>query len=550
MHVLLTIVLAGTGLVSIPEIQGAGHESPWEGRNIRTRGMVTAVDPRGFHLQDEEGDDDPATSDGIYVFMGERPRVAAGERLAVQATVKEWVPGGVRTANLSVTELIDVTIQRLSRGHELPDPIEIGPQGRMPPDAVIDDDGLARYDPIEDAIDFYESLEGMRVRIPRPVAVSALNHHGELFVLPADGSGASGRNPRSGITISPGDFNPERLQVQLDRHRRQAVDAGARLYDVIGIIGYAYGNFEVRVSTLRIRATSRLQRETTALESDGAHLTIATFNLCNLGAEQCGGARHGRYALLARQLVSHLRAPDIVAVQEVQAGAGNARRLIAEIIALGGPGYRYADVRSRDGNDGGAPGADIRPGLLFNPARVGLVPGSLRLIADADPADGDAFAGSRKPLAAEFVFNGRRLIVVNVHFSSKRGSSPLFGRIQPPVDRNAERRAAQATEVAAFVRGVAGRADGMVVLGDFNDFWFSPPLDLLRRSGGLVNLMSTLPEPERYTFIFEGNAQALDHVLVSPALARQAELDIVHVNAEFAEQASDHDPVVVRMHLP
>ncbi|MGL4603075.1 MAG: hypothetical protein ACRCU9_02925, partial [Iodobacter sp.] len=53
-----------------------------------------------------------------------------------------------------------------------------------------------------------------------------------------------------------------------------------------------------------------------------------------------------------------------------------------------------------------------------------------------------------------------------------------------------------------------------------------------------------------YTYVFEGNSQVLDHILVSPVLAGRAEYDVVHVNSEFADQASDHEPEVVRLTLP
>jgi len=40
----------------------------------------------------------------------------------------------------------------------------------------------------------------------------------------------------------------------------------------------------------------------------------------------------------------------------------------------------------------------------------------------------------------------------------------------------------------------------------------------------------------------------LDHILISPGLAsRKFDYDIVHVNAEYADQVSDHDPQVARI---
>jgi hypothetical protein len=69
-------------------------------------------------------------------------------------------------------------------------------------------------------------------------------------------------------------------------------------------------------------------------------------------------------------------------------------------------------------------------------------------------------------------------------------------------------------------------------------------------TAGLHDLMDTLPPNQRYSYEFEGNAQVLDHVLFSgPLFARPLVFDPVHVNAEFFDQASDHDPSVVRVQL-
>ena len=82
----------------------------------------------------------------------------------------------------------------------------------------------------------------------------------------------------------------------------------------------------------------------------------------------------------------------------------------------------------------------------------------------------------------------------------------------------------------------------IAVVGDLNDFEFSNPLNTLK--GGVLNaLIETLPQAERYTYVFEGNSQSLDHILLSDGLFDQPfAYDVVHVNAEFAAQASDHEP--------
>ena len=96
----------------------------------------------------------------------------------------------------------------------------------------------------------------------------------------------------------------------------------------------------------------------------------------------------------------------------------------------------------------------------------------------------------------------------------------------------------------------------MVVLGDLNDFDFSETLRVVERGSSprsreLVNLWRLLPRRQRYSYIFQGNAQVLDHILVSPALLRRGRPDFepVHINTEFADQVSDHDPPIVRFRL-
>ena len=67
----------------------------------------------------------------------------------------------------------------------------------------------------------------------------------------------------------------------------------------------------------------------------------------------------------------------------------------------------------------------------------------------------------------------------------------------------------------------------------------------------MVNLMKRLPEAERSTYVYQGNSQILDHIIVSPALADGAEIEVIHVNSEFpaSARASDHDPVIARFRL-
>ena len=208
-----------------------------------------------------------------------------------------------------------------------------------------------------------------------------------------------------------------------------------------------------------------------------------------------------------------------------------------------------------DGEDGGQPGGNIRVGFLFNPARLKLVvrkefeqgqPPSPSRLGSNSPA----FESSRKSLLCEFRFGESSIFVINNHLSSKFGSPPMYGSMQPPKNGGFDRRVAQFNLVSSVVDGIVAAAPGarIVVLGDFNEFPFEEPLKSAGKGkAGLQNLLELLPSTERYTYNFQGNSQALDHILVTGTLAQGAQVDIVHVNSEFASQVSDHDPVIATL---
>jgi uncharacterized protein len=556
---------------SIYEIQGAGHTSPFVGYAVNTRGIVTAIAANGFYLQDPTGDSNEATSDGIFVFTDASSTVEVGDAIAVTGEVSEFFPGGEGSGNLSTTQLIDPRVTVLSSDNPLPAPVILGAGGRTPPTDIIDNDNFATFDPNQDGIDFYESLEGMRVQVQDAIAISPTNSFGEIFTLANGGADATGVSERGTINISPGDFNPERIQIQIDPDLLAGFTAEVN-------IGDRLGNVTGVVATEAFTPTDgELQPETTNLVGTADQLTVATYNVLNLDpkieeislvgepGEVDDDIGEGRFAAIANQIVNNLKSPDIIALQEVQDSDGaeqtevtdatlTYQTLIEAIAEAGGPRYEFRDIPPTDDQSGGQPGGNIRVGYLFNPARVEFVEGSLDQIEDPDLSDGNAFGNSRNPLIAKFRFNGQEVSVINNHFSSKSGSTSLFSTTQPPINEGLSQREAQAQVVNNYVDNllVTDAAAHVVVLGDLNEFEFLSPLDILK--GGispvLTNLIETLPDNERYSYIFEGNSQTLDHILVSNNLAERAELDAVHINSEFFNQASDHDPLITRLNLP
>ncbi len=162
-------------------------------------------------------------------------------------------------------------------------------------------------------------------------------------------------------------------------------------------------------------------------------------------------------------------------------GIVTAQKLIDAIAAIGGPNYVYVEVApSSAGSTGGEPGGNIRNGYFYNADRVDYVAGSAQLIEDP------AFAGSRRPLVADFIFNGETVRLINVHFTSRLGSDPLMGANQPPTDAGDGARTAAGDGGRAPMSTTRWRPNPTLklgVLGDFNGFYFEDAIGTLEATG-------------------------------------------------------------------
>jgi uncharacterized protein len=570
--------------VEIHDIQGASHTSPLVGRLVSgLAGVVTARLGNGFYLQDPTPDVDEATSEAVFVFTSSAPAVAVGDELLVGGRVAEFRPGGATSTNLTTTELTSPAISVVSSGSSLPAPTVLGAGGRTPPNMVIEDDASGSvetsgvFDPAEDGIDFYESVEAMRVQVNDALVVGPRSQFGEIPVVADAGADAGVDTVRGGVVIRPDDFNPERIILDDTIVSTPVVDVADRFTTpAVGVMDYSFANFKLNVTAPLTPVDGGLEREVTRLPRD-QEIVVGTYNVENL--DPSDGDAFARHADL---IVNHLRSPDLIAIEEIQDNDGAVNSavtdasvtwsmLVAAIQAAGGPTYDFRQIDPVDDQDGGEPGGNIRVGFLFRtdrelsfiarpggsstaPTTVIDHPSGPRLSFSpgrVDPLNA-AWNATRKPLVGEFRMRGKKVFVIANHFSSKGGDQPLFGRFQPPVRSTEVARHAQAQSVNDFVDEILAVDPNanVVVLGDINDFEFSETVDILE-GGALTTLMDTLPKPERYSYVFEGNSQVLDQILVSDNLLDRFRIDYdpVHVNSEFADQASDHDPQVARLDL-
>ncbi|GAA2076935.1 hypothetical protein GCM10009840_09360 [Pseudolysinimonas kribbensis] len=585
------------GDVRIHDIQGDSWVSPLDDQKVQNvPGIVTAVrntgSSRGYWIQDPTPDADTSTSEGVFVFTS-TPTVAVGDSVLVSGTVKDYYPLAdgdtlATTSNLSTTEIGSSSVYVLSHGNALPAPVLLTPT--TVPDRYAPDLGGANIEttgiqPARSALDYDESIEGMRAEVDDARVVGPSNPYGETYVTTKPDQTVT---PRGGTFLTGENQTPSgRLEVVPIDGSDPAANVGDVLTGAtVGPIDWSsFGGYLIAATKLGTVARHGLM-PTVASKQAADQLAVATYNVENLAP----GDPAAKYARLAAGIVTNLASPDVVALEEVQDNDGAAdsgtvaadqtlQKLTAAIAAAGGPFYQWREIDPVNDQDGGQPGGNIRVAFLFDPSRVSFVDagsasvdrsttgtavtktrGTVGLTLSPGRIDptSPAWQDSRKPLVGEFVFRGQHVFVIGNHFDSKLGDQNADGRFQYPAQSSAVQRKAQATEVHDFVASILKRDHNakVVVAGDLNDYQFSPALQTLTGTGPhrvLTDLITTLPQNQQYTYVYDGISEALDHILVTRGAGSvrdgSVQYEVVHLNAEFADQVSDHDPQLVRLRM-
>ena len=581
------------GPLRIHDIQGDSWLSPQNGKTVtNVPGIVTGVravgSSKGYWIQDPSPDSDPATSEGLFVFTSSAPTVQAGDSVLVSGKVQDFYPLSsgdtvATTSNLSVTEIDQTDVSVVSSGDPLPAPIVLGPD--TVPDTYAPDLGGANIEstqitPSRSALDFYESIEGMRVEVDNARVVGPSDSFAEQYVTTKPDQDKSFRG---GTLLEAENATPSgRLEIVAADGSNPEVNVGDVFTGAtIGPLDYSqFGGYFIAATTLGQVQRNNLPR-TVASGPGRKQLSVATYNVENLAPSDPAS----KFQALASGIVTNLADPDIIAVEEVQDNDGatddgvvaadqTISKLTAAIAAAGGPSYDSREIDPVNDQDGGEPGGNIRVVFLYNPAVVSFVDaggsdvnrsvtGTQVVKKKGEPAltlspgridpTNPVWTASRKPLVGEFTFNGKDVFVIANHFDAKLGDQSADGRFQFPAQSSAVQRAGQALAEHDFVSqllAIDKNAD-VVVVGDLNDYQFSPALSLLKSGSSdgsgtptLTDLITTLPKDEQYTYDFDGVSEVLDHILVSNGIKKYT-YQVVHLNSEYANQVSDHDPQVV-----
>lgn len=525
------------------QIQGSGAKTGMEDARVVVEGIVTGAfvdsDVDGFFIQAPGCDADPATSDGLWVYDGNRDaEIAAGQRVRVTGRVSEYY---------DLTEVILDTYE------------VVGPD-----DTAIVPIGLDLPAGVEAAAAYLEPFEGMIVD-PGPVrVVGATNGFGEAYTVP---------DQSEVRRVFRGRETGLRLGVQFPNGWR-SLDHGDVLRGAIGPLNYTYGNFKVAVGAAAAGAMAVMRSgiaPAIAAPAGPGELTLGSYNLENFFDTIDDPGKNDtewtpspeRYAVnvarRARSIGRLLGAPDILGVSEVE--KVEVLRDLAAHPELAAAGYDAVLVEGMD-----ARGIDV--GLMFRRGKFRVLTATSEQhcgpmdvaepkVACPLPGGGTGWMlYSRPPLLVRLarVSDGGRLNVIVNHFKSKRGGD----------EETTPVRVAMAQHNLELVLDLKAREPDVpvIVMGDLNDFEDAGPLRRLTEGGHLVNLhlVPRLAAPdEAYSFIFNGVSQILDHILVEPSFEPHVKaFGSVHVNVDFGVAApdddspdtvrtSDHDPELARV---
>ncbi len=548
------------------EIQGAGLASPVANQNVTTENnVVTALAGNGFFMQTPaaRSDNNAQTSNGIFVFTGAAPAVSVGDLVNVTGNVIEF---------FNFTEFSNnPTVTVIASGQALPPAIQFDhttPSPNQPQSAVE-----------------FERFEGMLVQIATGVVATSNQTFGSdpiAEVLVVAGPNRPFREPGIEYPGRPGlpvwDRNPEIFEFDPDRlgQPNMVIPAGST-FSATGILGYEFSDYEFWPVSYSVSAATvpRAVRPRNACES-----TIATLNLHlfyddiddpginePVRTPQAYADKLNKLSLYIRTL---LGAPDILAVQEAE----KLRVLqdLADKIKTDDAALTYTPYLF-EGND--ISGIDV--GLLV---RRGVTVKSVTQLGATEIFSVDnTRLHDRPPLLLQAkLADSSDVAVLAVHLRSLSGIDDANDG-----PRVRQKRHEQAVAVANMVQTLQTSNPNirLVVAGDFNAFQFTdgyvhvlgqimgtpatasealiPGTDVVNPD--LSNAVLALPANERYSFVFQGTAQTLDHILVSQKLQPLVTgIQYVRANADAAEsfetdattvlRASDHDGLVLFVKTP
>ena len=569
---------------AIHDIQGNGLATPFAGQDVITTGIVTGKKSNGFFMQSPPAgyDADPMTSEALFVFTGATPAVIPGDEVTARGTATEFF------SLTQVESSLPGDLIVVSQGNALPAPVMLTP-------AMLDPSGTPQQ---------LEPYEGMRLAAAALVSVAPTDGFGEIAtVLPGvprpmrepgiPVSDPVPPDPTSGVPdccIPRFDGNPERIFIDTEGLLGTSVisvTSNVTLGDVLGPLDFSFGAYKILPEIAPIVGANMTGVPVpTPLAGE---FTVAGFNIENFGGDAT------RLLKASRAIRELMRSPDVIGLIEILNKTtlqALADQVNADAIAAGKPNPGYQAELVVATTAGGQPSTQ-NVGFLVKTSRVSI-DSVVAEPAGTYPAPGTppgntspALLHDRPPLVLRatvdaFGANPRPVIVVVNHLRSFID----IDLVGIEGDRVRAKRTAQAESIAQLLQDLQTDNPGVAVIsvGDYNAYEFNDgytdPMSIITGSPtpddqivvdaspdlvepNYLNLTDGLPASERYSFIFEGTPQALDHILVNTvADSYRQGYAIARGNADFPrsavytadatrpERVSDHDMPVAYFRFP
>jgi predicted extracellular nuclease len=586
----LTAHSAHAAEVAISAIQGADHKTTLPtNQEVEVVGVVTAHFGKGFFMQSVTPDSDLATSEGIFVFLGNSPTFALPDRgatvhvtgkpmefqplleLPLQPNRKVAVCGTTqidtiqsedRKRFLPVTQIGAVTALTVEGTANMPAAIEFIPPGANS-DIAFADRPNTPFNPVDHPRDYFESLEGMRVVVRDAVVVSRKEKPWDQFWVASASSLDASELSAYGLPFGkPGHVFPEVVAVHKAKNQPGfAAPVGTHLGDLEGVMTYENGNYMIVLDKIIDAATLPVPSLPSVPEPDiGTGLRVATYNAENMSIASPGAST--KIKNVAEQIVAELKSPALIGLQEVQDDDGEGATdlvtaqqtlaaLVTAIIDAGGPAYQVVAIDPILPNtDGGAPGGNIRTVFLVRSDSGITVKHAERLFDTDDRCDRDAnpFSSARKPLLLEAEIAGEPYVFVNLHLSSKLGDEGLYSNSEDPQPGSTANRKRQVERlVTELEQRYASNPPTIILMGDYNDHIDSPALAPFHASSlGFKFPRDHRGESFTISYAFSGLREAIDQFLIG-GRQRDVLVTYMNLNVDAQIQVSDHNPVILEL---
>jgi predicted extracellular nuclease len=611
-----TIVNDDFTITPINQIQGNGNSSPFVGNVVTTSGIVTALRSNGFFIQtpDANVDADPLTSEGVFVFTSSAPPAAAaiGNSVQVGGTVVEFIPSSDPNSP-SLTEIGGSPIVTLlSTGNPLSVPIAITAADTTPNGGLFQ---LEKYEGMRVSVNSLTVVSPTDGNVNETNATSSSNgiFYGVITGInrPSREAGVQVPDPLPLPTPNPNniprfDANPERLRIDSDAQTGATtinVTTDAVVTNIVGVLDYGFRAYTILPDAATPPIVTGNISAIAVPAPTATELTVAGFNLerffDDVNDPTIGEpvltttALNNRLNKASLAIRNFLQTPDVIGMVEIEnltTLQTLANKINNDAVVAGQPNPGYT-AELIEGNDVG--GIDV--GFLIK-SRVTVVSvtqfgktdtyinpntGTAETLNDRPPLrlQATVLDAQNNPFAFTVIVNHLRSLN-GIDDTTPNGTGTEGGRVR-------FKRRAQAEYLANLVQGfqTANPAERIILVGDFNAFQVNDGyVDLMGTIKGaptavdqvtlassdlvnpnLINLSETLSNPlvatnQAYSFIFDGNAQVLDHVLTTQNLQpRTNRFAYARVNADFPEtfrndstrpeRISDHDAAVAYFSL-